>query len=118
MTAGPLSGDGLTHHSDRGSQYVSIKYAERLADARTEPSFGRVSESYDNAPAETMNSVFKFEVIHRRGPRRSLEAVEVVIHEWVDWFNNGHRPDPIGNIPPAEAEAHYYAQIDELAMVA
>jgi len=114
----PAQGNGLIHHSDRGSQYVSIKYTERLADAGIEPSVGSVGDSYDNALAETVIGLFKTEVIHRRGPWRSLEAVEFATLEWVDWFNNRRLLEPIGNIPPAEAEAHYYAQIDELAMVA
>jgi transposase InsO family protein len=114
----PLQGDGLIHHSDRGVQYLSIKYTERLAEAGVEPSVGSVGDSYDNALAETIIGLFKTEVIHRRGPWRSMEAVEYATLEWVDWFNNRRLLEPIGNIPPAEAEAHYYAQIDELAMVA
>jgi transposase InsO family protein len=114
----PAQGNGLIHHSDRGSQYVSIKYTERLADAGIEPSVGSVGDSYDNALAETINGLFKTEVIHRRGPWRSLEAVEFATLEWVDWFNNRRLLEPIGNIPPAEAEAKYYADTEELAMVA
>ena len=114
----PLQGDGLIHHSDRGSQYVSIKYTERLADAGIEPSVGSVGDSYDNALAETVIGLFKTEVIHRRGPWRSLEAVEFATLEWVDWFNNRRLLEPIGNIPPAEAEAHFYADTEEFAMVA
>jgi putative transposase len=114
----PLQGNGLIHHSDRGVQYVSIKYTERLAEAGIEPSVGSVGDSYDNALAETINGLFKAEVIHRRGPWRSFEAVEFATLEWVDWFNNRRLLAPIGNIPPAEAEARFYAQIDELAMVA
>ncbi len=114
----PLQGDGLIHHSDRGSQYVSIKYTERLADAGIEPSVGSVGDSYDNALAETVIGLFKTEVIHRRGPWRRLEDVEFATLEWVDWFNNRRLLEPIGNIPPAEAEAHFYADIEELAMVA
>jgi transposase InsO family protein len=114
----PTQGNGLIHHSDRGSQYVSIKYTERLADAGIEPSVGSVGDSYDNALAETVIGLFKTEVIHRRGPWRTLEDVEFATLEWVDWFNNRRLLEPIGNIPPAEAEAHYYAQIDQLAMVA
>jgi len=114
----PLQEDGLIHHSDRGVQYVSIRYTERLAEAGIEPSVGTVGDSYDNALAETVIGLFKTEVIARRGPWRSLEAVEFATLEWVDWFNNRRLLEPIGNIPPAEAEAHYYAQIDELAMVA
>lgn len=114
----PVDGDGLIHHSDRGVQYVSIKYTERLAEAGIEPSVGSVGDSYDNALAETINGLYKAEVIHRRGPWRSFEAVEFATLEWVDWFNNRRLLEPIGNIPPAEAEARYYAQSEELAMVA
>ena len=114
----PVSGSGLVHHSDRGVQYVSIVYTERLAEAGLEPSVGSVGDSYDNALAETVNGLYKAEVIHRRGPWRSMEAVEYVTLEWVDWFNNRRLLESIGNIPPAEAEAAYYAQIEELAMVA
>jgi transposase InsO family protein len=84
----PTQGNGLIHHSDRGSQYVSIRYTERLAEAGIEPSVGSVGDSYDNALAETVIGLFKTEVIHRRGPWRSLEAVEFATLEWVDWFNN------------------------------
>ena len=93
------------------SQYVSIKYTERLAKAGIEPSVGSVGDSYDNALAETINGLYKAEVIHRRGPWRSFEAVEFATLEWVDWFNNRRLLEPIGNIPPAEAEAAYYAQL-------
>ena len=113
----PVKGE-LTHHSDRGSQYVSIKYTERLLDAGIEPSVGSVGDSYDNAMAETINGLYKAEVIHRRGPWRSFEDVEFATLEWVDWFNNRRLLEPIGSIPPAEAEARYYAQTKELAMVA
>lgn len=105
-------GAGLVHHSDRGSQYLSIKYTERLAEAGIEPSVGSVGDSYDNALAETINGLFKAEVIHRRGPWRSFEAVEFATLEWVDWFNNRRLLEPIGNIPPAEAEATYYAALE------
>lgn len=98
---------GLICHSDRGSQYLSIKYTERLADAGIEPSAGSVGDSYDNALAETINGLYKAEVIHRRGPWRSFEAVESATLEWVAWFNNRRLLEPIGNIPPAEAEANY-----------
>jgi transposase InsO family protein len=114
----PMRDGGLVHHSDRGAQYVSIKYTERLAEAGIEPSVGSVGDSYDNALAETINGLYKAEVIHRRGPWRSFEAVELATLEWVDWFNNRRLLEPIGNIPPAEAEAHYHAQSDEFAMVA
>ena len=102
----PLHGGGLVHHSDRGSQYVFIKYTERLAEASIEPSVGSVGDSYDNASAETINGLYKAEVIHRRGPWRSYEALEFATLEWVDWFNNRRLLEPIGNIPPAEAEAN------------
>jgi putative transposase len=102
---------GLVHHSDRGVQYVSIKYTERLAAAGIEPSGGSIGDSYDNALAETVNGLYKAEVIHRRGPWRSFEAVELATLEWVDWFNNRRLLAPIGNIPPAQAEAAYYAQL-------
>lgn len=95
----------MIHHSDRGSQEVSIKDTERLAAAGVEPSVGSVGDSYDNALAETINGLYKAEVIWRRGPWRSLEAVEYAPLDWVDWFNNRRRLEPIGNIPPAEAEA-------------
>ncbi|WP_420836116.1 IS3 family transposase [Celeribacter indicus] len=104
-------GVGLIHHSDRGSQYLAIKYTERLAEAGIEPSVGSVGDSYDNALAETINGLFKAEVIHRRGPWRSLDAVEYATLEWVDWFNNRRLLEPIGNIPPAEAEANFYAAL-------
>jgi putative transposase len=107
----PVRGGGLVHHSDRGVQYVSIKYTERLAKAGIEPSVGSVGDSYDNALAETINGLYKAEVIHRRGPWHSFEAVEFATLEWVDWFNNRRLLEPIGNIPPAEAEAAYYVQL-------
>ena len=109
---------GLIHHSDRGSQYVSIKYTERLAEAGIEPSVGSVGDSYDNALAETINGLYKAEVIHRRGPWRTFEAVEFATLEWVDWFNNRRLLEPISNIPPAEAEAAYHAQLAEQPMAA
>lgn len=114
----PMHRSGLVHHSDRGSQYVSIKYTERLAQAGVEPSVGSVGDSYDNALAETINGLYKAEVIHRRGPWRSFEAVEFATLEWVDWFNNRRLLEPIGNIPPAEAELRYYAMAEQPAMAA
>lgn len=114
----PVHGGGLVHHSDRGVQYVSIRYSERLAEAGIEPSVGSVGDSYDNALAETINGLYKAEVIHRRGPWRSLEAVEYATLEWVDWFNYRRLLEPIGNIPPAEAEAAYYASLEEPAAIA
>lgn len=109
---------GLVHHSDRGSQYVSIRYTERLAEAGIEPSVGSVGDSYDNALAETVIGLFKTEVIRRRGPWRHAEAVEFATLEWVDWFNHRRLLEPIRNIPPAEAEARYYAQIAGPAIAA
>jgi putative transposase len=114
----PVHRGGLVHHSDRGVQYVSIKYTERLAEAGIEPSVGSVGDSYDNALAETINGLYKAEIIHRRGPWRSFEAVEFATLEWVDWFNNRRLLEPIGNIPPAEAEERYYAMQDQPAMAA
>lgn len=111
-------GGGLIHHSDRGVQYVSIRYSERLAEAGIEPSVGSVGDSYDNALAETINGLYKAEVIHRRGPWRNFEAVEFATLEWVDWFNHRRLLEPIGNIPPAEAEERYYAILDAPAMAA
>jgi transposase InsO family protein len=114
----PLHRAGLVHHSDRGSQYVSIKYTERLAEAGIEPSVGSVGDSYDNALAETINGLYKAELIHRRGPWRSFEAVEFATLEWVDWFNHRRLLQPIGNIPPAEAEDRYYAMLEQTPMAA
>ena len=114
----PIHRSGLVHHSDRGSQYVSIRYTERLAEAGIEPSVGSVGDSYDNALAETINGLYKAELIHRRGPWRSFEAVEFATLTWVDWFNKRRLLEPIGNIPPAEAEERYYAMQDEPNMAA
>jgi putative transposase len=108
----PTRRGGLIHHSDRGVQYVSIKYTERLAEAGIEPSVGSVGDSYDNALAETINGLYKAEVIHRRGPWRSFEAVEFATLTWVEWFNNRRLLESIGNIPPAEAEERYYAMLN------
>ena len=113
----PVCG-GIVHHSDRGVQYVSIKYTERLAEAGLVPSVGSVGDSYDNALAETINGLYKAEVIHRRGPWRTLEAVEYATLEWVDWFNNRRLLEPIGHVPPAEAEAAYYRELEELTPIA
>ena len=106
----PERDGALTHHSDRGSQYVSIRYSERLAEAGIEPSVGSKGDSYDNALAETINGLYKAEVIHRRSwPTR--ESVELATLEWVSWFNHHRLLGPIGYIPPAEAEANYYRQL-------
>ena len=114
----PARHGGLVHHSDRGSQYVSIRYTERLAEAGIEPSVGSIGDSYDNALAETINGLYKAEVIHRRRPWRSFDAVEFATLTWVDWFNNRRLLVPIGNIPPAEAEARYYATLNEQKLAA
>ena len=108
----------LVHHSDRGSQYVAIKYTERLAEAGIEPSVGSVGDSYDNALAETINGLYKAELIHRRASWKSFEAVEMATLSWVDWFNNRRLMEPVGNIPPAEAEAKYYAMQEAMLMAA
>ncbi len=112
----PVQGGGLVR--DRGVQYVSIRYTERLAEAGIEPSVGSIGDSYDNALAESINGLYKTEVIRRCGPWRSLEAVEFATLEWVDWFNNRRLLEPIGNVPPAEAEVRYYARLEELLMAA
>jgi putative transposase len=113
----PERGEGLIHHSDRGSQYVSIRYTERLAEVGIEPSVGSRGDSYDNALAETINGLYKAEVIHRRGPWKTKAAVELATLEWVAWFNHHRLLAPIGYIPPAEAEANYYRQQAEQATV-
>ena len=109
---------GVVHHSDRGSQYLSIRYSDRLAEAGAEPSVGSVGDSYDNALAETIIGLYKTEVIHRRGPWRHLDAVEYATLEWVDWFNHRRLLEPIGHIPPAELEAAYYRSTGQLPMAA
>ncbi len=109
---------GVVHHSDRGSQYLSIRYSERLAEAGVEPSVGSVGDSYDNALAETIIGLYKTELIHRRSPWRHLEAVEYATLEWVDWFNHRRLLEPIGNVPPAELEATYYHSMSQLPMAA
>ena len=114
----PVQGGGLVHHSDRGGQYLALRYTERLAEAGIEPSVGSVGDSYDNALAETINGLFKAEVIHRHGPWRSFEAVEFATLEWVDSFNNRRLLEPIGNMPPAEAEGRYHAHAEVQALAA
>jgi putative transposase len=108
---------GLIHHSDRGVQYVSIRYTERLAEAGIEPSVGSVGDSYDNALAETINGLYKAEVIHRRS-WKNLQEVELATLDWVEWYNHKRLLGPIGNIPPAEAEEAYYRQQVALPMAA
>jgi transposase InsO family protein len=110
--------EGLVHHSDRGSQYLSIRYSERLAEAGVESSVGSVGDSYDNALAETIIGLFKTEIIRRRGPWRTIDEVEYATLEWVDWFNHRRLLEPIGNIPPVEKEQAYYHQLEESAMAA
>jgi transposase InsO family protein len=114
----PVKGAGLVAHSDRGSQYLAIRYTQRLAEAGIEPSVGSVGDSFDNALAETINGLYKTEVIHRRRPWRSFEAVECATLEWVDWFNNRRLLEPIGHIPPAEAQAAFYAAMENQDMAA
>jgi transposase InsO family protein len=101
--------DELIHHSDRGVQYLSIRYTERLAEAGIEPSVGSVGDSYDNALAETIIGLYKTELIRTCGPWRNLEEVEFATLEYVDWFNHKRLLAPIGDVPPAEFEAMYYA---------
>ena len=106
----PQLSDHLVHHSDRGSQYVSIRYTQRLAEAGIEPSVGSKGDSYDNALAETINGLYKAELIHRRGPWKTRESVELATMQWVHWFNHTRLFTSIGGIPPAEAEANYWQQ--------
>ena len=101
----------LTHHSDRGSQYVSIRYIERLSEAGIEPSVGSRGDSYDNALAETINGLYKTELIHRRASWKSRESVELATLQWVHWFNHQRLLESIGNIPSAEAEANYWRDL-------
>lgn len=111
----PERDDALIHHSDRGSQYVSIRYTERLAEAGIEPSVGSKGDSYDNALAETINGLYKAELIHRRAPWKTVESLELATLEWVTWFNHQRLLEPIGYIPPAEAEQRYYWQLTQQA---
>ena len=110
--------EGLVHHSDRGSQYLSIRYTERLAEAQIESSVGSVGDSYDNAMAESIIGLLKTEMIWPRGPWRNLDEVEYATLEWVNWYNNHRLLEPIGNIPPVEYEAAYYEQENSQAMAA
>ena len=114
----PELNGGLVHHSDRGSQYVSIRYTERLAEAGIEPSVGSAGDAYDNALAETINGLYKAELIHRRAPWKTRESVELATLEWVSWFNHHRLLGPIGYIPPAEAEANYWRQLANQGAVA
>jgi len=114
----PDGSERLVHHSDRGSQYVSIRYTERLAEAGIDPSVGSKGDSYDNALAETINGLYKAELIHRRGPWKFRESVELATLEWVSWFNHQRLMGPLGYIPPVEAEANYYRQLESQAAMA
>jgi putative transposase len=102
--------DSVVAHTDRGSQYVSIRYTERLAQAGIAASVGTIGDSFDNALAETINGLYKTEMIKPRGPWRTLDAVEIATAEWVDWFNHRRLYEYCGDIPPAQAEDHYYAR--------
>ena len=104
----PGQKSALIHHSDRGSQYLSIRYSERLSEAGIQASVGSTGDSYDNALAETINGLYKAELIHRRGPWKTREAVEIATLEWVSWFNHRRLLEPLGHVPPAEFEANYY----------
>ena len=109
---------GVIHHSDHGSQYLSIRYSERLAEVGAQPSVGSVGDSYDNALAETIIGLYKTEVIYRRGPWRSMDSVEYATLEWVDWFNQRRLLESIGYVPPAEFEASYHQSASQLPMAA
>ena len=109
--------EDLVHHSDRGTQYLSMRYTDRLAEAGIEPSVGSRGDSYDNALAESVIGLFKTEVIQRKGPWRHLEAVEFATLTWVDWFNTRRLLEPIGYVPPAEYEARYYEQLRRPATI-
>jgi len=111
-------GDGRVHHGDRGSQYLSIRYTERLAEAGIEQSVGTVGDSCDNALAESIIGLYKTQVVRPRGPWRGLEPVEYATLEWVDWFNHRRLLEVIGNRPPAEAEAAYHRQHEHTAWAA
>ncbi len=110
--------DDLVHHSDRGSQYLSIAYTERLIEAGIEASVGSVGDSYDNALAETINGLYKTELIYHEGPYNTLEEVEIATLGWVNWFNNHRLLSSIGDIPPVEKEMMYYASQGESANAA
>ena len=114
----PSAEDGLIHHSDRGVQYLAMSYTQRLAEAELVPSVGSVGDSYDNALAETINGLYKAEVIWRQRSWPNASAVEMATLNWINWFNNHRLFGPIGHIPPAEAEANYYAANETLDMVA
>jgi putative transposase len=114
----PVGPGRLVHHSDRGGQYVSIRYTERLAEAGLEPSVGSVGDSYDNALTETIIGLYKAEVIHRRPSWHTRDEIERATLQWVDWFNTRRLLEPLDHIPSAEAEQLYFSQFTESAMVA
>lgn len=107
----PSESDQLVHHSDRGSQYVSIRYTERLGEAGINPSVGNTGSAYDNALAETINGLYKTELIHRRAPWKTKASVELATLEWVSWFNHQRLLESMSDVPPAESEARYYRQL-------
>ena len=109
---------GLIHHSDRGSQYLSIRYKERLFDEGVVLSVGSKGDAYDNVLAETIIGLFKTEIIRRRGPWREIDSVEYAVLEWVEWFNNKRILEPIGNIATAEYEKAYYNELEAMAVSA
>lgn len=109
--------DGLVHHSDRGSQYTSIRYTDRLVEAGAKPSVGSVGDSYDNALAESVNGLYKTELVHRKGPWRTADDLELATFEWVDWYNNRRIHGSCQNMPPADFEALFYLQ-DQAGIVA
>jgi putative transposase len=108
--------EGLVHHSDRGCQYTAIRYTERLVEAGVTPSVGSRGDSYDNALAESVNGLFKTELIGPRGPWRSVEQVEIAMLEWIDWYNHRRLHSALGDIPPVEFEANYYASLGQLTL--
>ena len=110
--------NSLIHHSDRGSQYLSIRYSERLSEAGVEPSVGSTGDSYDNAMAETINGLYKTELVRKKGPWKSIEALELETLNWVTWFNRSRLLEPIGNIPPAEFEALYERSQEAMKLAA
>ena len=114
----PGQKSALIHHSDRGSQYLSIRYSERLSEAGIQASVGSTGDSYENALAETISGLYKAELIHRRGPWKTREAVEIATLEWVSWFNHRRLLEPLGHVPPAEFEANYYRILESQAMTA
>lgn len=110
--------DALVHQSDRDSQHVSIRHSARLAEAGAVPSVGNKGDSYDNALAETINGLYKAELVHRRGPWKTRESAELATLEWVSWLNYQRLMGPLGHIPPAYAEANYYSQLNRQTAMA